>query len=75
MTLHKLSGNVALIKQNYSNMVEEKPKILALFDVDQTLAFAGKTIEADMIETLATMRAKGIHFGIVGGSDRSKIRR
>ena len=54
-------------------MVEEKKRVIALFDVDQTLTPARNTIQQDMIDTLAKMRAKGIHFGIVSGSDLNKV--
>ena len=48
-------------------------KVIALFDVDQTLSPARQSIQPDMIETLKQMRAKGVHFGIVSGSDLNKV--
>ena len=48
-------------------------KILVLFDVDQTLTPARQSIQADMIETLDAVAAKGVHLGIVSGSDIVKV--
>ena len=48
-------------------------RILALFDVDQTLTIARSEISKNMKETLKAMTNKGIHFGIVSGSDLPKI--
>ena len=53
---------------------EQKQRVIALFDVDQTLTPARSTIQPNMIETLQKMRAKGIDFGIVSGSDLVKVR-
>ena len=49
-------------------------RIIALFDVDQTLTPARKTIEKAMIETLDKCHARGIALGIVSGSDLNKIK-
>ena len=49
-------------------------RIIALFDVDQTLTPARKTIEKSMIDTLNRCIEKGIDIGIVSGSDLIKIR-
>ena len=48
--------------------------MIALFDVDMTLTPARQLVQPNMLETLAKMRAKGIHFGIVSGSDLVKVR-
>jgi phosphomannomutase len=48
-------------------------KVLALFDVDQTLTVARTEVTQDMTETLTKMRAAGVHFGIVSGSDLGKV--
>lgn len=55
-------------------MAEAQKRVIALFDVDQTLTPARQTVQANMLETLTKMRAKGIHFGIVSGSDLVKVR-
>ena len=52
----------------------EGKKIIALFDVDQTLTPARKTIQPEMLETLAKIKEKGIAIGIVSGSDLNKVR-
>ena len=49
-------------------------RILTLFDVDQTLTPARKSIEQSMIDTLIKIRDKGIAVGIVSGSDLNKVR-
>jgi phosphomannomutase len=49
-------------------------RIIALFDVDQTLTPARKTIEKSMIETLDKCISRGIAIGIVSGSDLNKIK-
>jgi len=49
-------------------------RIIALFDVDQTLTPARKTIEKAMLETLAKCKERGIALGIVSGSDLVKIK-
>ena len=49
-------------------------RIIALFDVDLTLTPARQRIQPRMLETLAKMRAKGITFGIVSGSDLTKVK-
>ena len=48
-------------------------QIIALFDVDQTLTIARSVISQEMKDTLTAMRAKGVHFGIVSGSDLAKV--
>lgn len=48
-------------------------KVIALFDVDQTLTPARQSIQPDMVETLNAVMAKGIHCGIVSGSDLVKV--
>ena len=54
-------------------MAEEQKRVLALFDVDQTLTPARSKVQPNMLETLQKMQAKGIHFGIVSGSDINKV--
>ena len=53
--------------------MENPSKILILFDVDQTLTPARQSIQQDMIETLNAVKAKGVHLGIVSGSDIVKV--
>jgi len=53
--------------------MEGEKKIIILFDVDQTLTPARNTIQQDMLDTLKAVRAKGVHLGIVSGSDLSKV--
>lgn len=53
--------------------MEGGKKVLVLFDVDQTLTPARNSIQQDMLDTLASVRAKGVHLGIVSGSDLSKV--
>ena len=48
--------------------------MIALFDVDQTLTPPRQQVRENMLQTLAKMQAKGIHFGIVSGSDLVKVR-
>ena len=48
-------------------------KILLLFDVDLTLTPARQSIQQDMLDTLRAVHAKGIHLGIVSGSDIAKV--
>ena len=48
-------------------------RIIALFDVDQTLTPARQTIQQDMIDTLNAVMEKGVHVGIVSGSDIVKV--
>lgn len=48
-------------------------KVLALFDVDQTLTVARTAVTQEMRDTLAKMRAAGVDFGIVSGSDLVKV--
>ena len=55
-------------------MAEAQKRIIALFDVDQTLTPPRQTVRPDMLETLAKMKAKGIDFGIVSGSDIVKVK-
>ena len=45
-----------------------------MFDVDQTLTPARKTIQQSMIDTLDKCIAKGIAVGIVSGSDLHKVK-
>ena len=53
--------------------MQDGKKIIALFDVDQTLTPARNTIQPEMIETLEACVAKGVHIGIVSGSDIAKV--
>ena len=48
-------------------------KILALFDVDKTLSPARQSIQPDMVEAYNACIAKGVHMGIVSGSDYGKV--
>ena len=48
-------------------------RIIALFDVDQTLTPARNSIQPDMIETLDKCIERGIAIGIVSGSDLNKV--
>jgi phosphomannomutase len=48
-------------------------KIIALFDVDQTLTPARQSIQPDMLETYKACAAAGVHMGIVSGSDIVKV--
>ena len=48
-------------------------KIIALFDVDATLTPARQAIQQEMRDTLDAMIAKGVHLGIVSGSDIKKV--
>lgn len=48
-------------------------KVIALFDVDQTMTPARQTIQPDMVECLKACTAKGVHIGIVSGSDIVKV--
>lgn len=54
-------------------MEQAQKKTILLFDVDQTLTPARQTIQPEMIETLDAVMAKGIHVGIVSGSDIKKV--
>lgn len=49
----------------------EKPRIIALFDVDGTLTIPRGEVKEDMMNVLKTLRQK-ITVGIVGGSDLPK---
>lgn len=49
-------------------------RIIALFDVDQTLTPARKTIQKAMLETLQQIHDRGVAIGIVSGSDLHKIK-
>lgn len=53
--------------------MESGKKIIVLFDVDQTLTPARNHIQQDMLDCLEAVRAKGIHLGIVSGSDLNKV--
>ena len=59
-------------------MAEQAPsqqkRVIALFDVDNTLTPARQQIRPEMLATIAKIRAKGIAFGIVSGSDIAKVR-
>ena len=44
-----------------------------MFDVDLTLTPARNKIQENMLSCIERMRAKGIHFGIVSGSDLIKV--
>ena len=57
-----------------TRMAEQQRRVIALFDVDMTLTPARQQVTPQMLETLAKMRAKGVHFGIVSGSDLVKVR-
>ena len=48
-------------------------RIIALFDVDQTLTPARSTIQKIMLDTLDAIKEKGVAIGIVSGSDLNKI--
>ena len=48
-------------------------KILVLFDVDKTLSPARQSIQPEMVETYNACIAKGLHMGIVSGSDIKKV--
>ena len=54
--------------------MQQKKRIIALFDVDQTLTPARKSIEKAMLETLDKCKEKGVAIGIVSGSDLVKIK-
>lgn len=54
--------------------MQSAKRVIALFDVDQTLTPARKTIERSMIETLDAIHAKGVAIGIVSGSDLHKVK-
>lgn len=66
--------------KSFKNLIKFKIKmqatkrIIALFDVDQTLTPARKTIEKAMLETLAKCKERGVAIGIVSGSDLHKIK-
>ena len=49
-------------------------RVVALFDVDQTLTPARNTIQQSMIDTLDAIIAKGVAIGIVSGSDLNKVK-
>jgi len=48
-------------------------KIIALFDVDQTLSPARQKIQPDMVEAYNACAKAGVHMGIVSGSDIVKV--
>ncbi len=48
-------------------------RVIALFDVDQTLTVARSVVSQEMRATLAKMVESGVDFGIVSGSDLPKI--
>jgi phosphomannomutase len=48
-------------------------RVLALFDVDKTLTPARQSIQQDMVDTYNACIAKGVHMGIVSGSDYKKV--
>jgi len=51
-----------------------KKRVIALFDVDQTLTPARSIIQKNMIETLDAIMSKGVAVGIVSGSDLVKVK-
>ena len=51
----------------------DNSKTILLFDVDKTLTPARQSIQPEMIETLKALHDKGIHLGIVSGSDTKKV--
>ena len=53
--------------------MEAGKKTIVLFDVDQTLTPARSPIQQDMLDTLDAVAAKGVHLGIVSGSDIKKV--
>lgn len=53
--------------------MDSEKKVIALFDVDQTLTPARQTIQPNMVETLNALMAKGVDCGIVSGSDIKKV--
>ena len=48
-------------------------RVIALFDVDMTLTPARSKVTKEMLDALKQMRSKGVHFGIVSGSDQKKV--
>lgn len=48
-------------------------KVLALFDVDQTMTPARQSIQPDFVETYNACVNAGVHMGIVSGSDIVKV--
>jgi phosphomannomutase len=54
-----------------TTLAPEKPRILALFDVDGTLTIPRGEITSDMLSFMKTLSTK-ITVGIVGGSDLPK---
>lgn len=61
-----------ILTTNHSNMQAAK-RIIALFDVDQTLTPARLSIQPQMIATLKSVMDKGVAIGIVSGSDLVKV--
>ena len=53
--------------------MQASKRIIALFDLDQTLTPARKFIEKAMVETIKAVHDKGVAIGIVSGSDLHKI--
>ena len=53
--------------------MDGQKRVIALFDVDQTLTPARQSIQPDMVEALNATMAKGVHCGIVSGSDIVKV--
>lgn len=51
----------------------EGSKTICLFDMDNTLTPPRNPIKQDMIDTLNALQAKGVHIGIVSGSDKVKV--
>ncbi|CDW80402.1 phosphomannomutase a1 [Stylonychia lemnae] len=54
--------------------MQPQRRVIALFDVDQTLTPARKTIQKAMVEAINKMGDHGVDFGIVSGSDLHKIK-
>lgn len=54
-------------------MVEQGKRVICLFDMDMTLTPARQVIQQDMVDTLQKVRDKGVHLGVVSGSDLNKV--
>ena len=65
------ASNISPILHTMTTMAPEKPRILALFDVDGTLTIPRGEITSDMLTFMKTLSTK-ITVGIVGGSDLPK---
>ena len=53
--------------------MQQTKRVIALFDVDLTLTPARSQVQPAMLQALEKMRGKGVHFGIVSGSDQKKV--